>query len=143
MEQHILRIDTPPDIATGPDGQPGFIVLKTRFRGKYRYAFYDAVDLAKEIKSLGDDATEDQVNDLLRQLRESKALITEAYTQLVIDWNWIDDSGQPLPKPTIPGVVQGELYPEQENWVNDQLKNLFKLRGTEGNARSGPDSTPG
>jgi hypothetical protein len=144
MEQYITKIEVPAHIAQSGNGVPAYVMLRTRYKGKYRTAFYEALDLAKELQTLNaDETTELEVNILLKQLRQAKALITEAYTQIVVDWNWIDDNGSPLPKPTIPGVVEGELYPEQELWINQQLKTLFKLRGTEGNAPSGGDSSSG
>lgn len=138
MEQYITKIEVPAHIAQSGNGVAAYVMLRTRYKGKYRTCFYEALDLAKELQTLNaDETTELEVNILLKQLRQAKELITEAYTQIIVDWNWIDSDGQPLPKPTIPGVVEGELYPEQELWINQQLKSLFKLRGTEGNAPTG------
>jgi len=141
---HSTKIDTPPEIAKGPKGKPAYIVLRTRFKGKYKKVFYDISDIVAKIQAL--PTVEESVTEALSlsaQLRDKKTLVTEAYTQLIIDWNWTDDDGEPLPKPTGLGVVQDELYPEQEEWINDQLRALFRRRAVEGNPTNGSGSQTG
>lgn len=135
---HLTRIETPEDIAKSGNGQGPYVIFRTRFKGKYRNVFYEVADLARQIQEL--PKTKESVAEataLLGRLREKKALLTEAYTELVVDWNWIGDDGELLPKPTIPGVIEGELYPDQENWISDQLRLIFKHQATEGKKTNG------
>lgn len=135
---HTRRIETPADIAKSGNGKAAYVVFRTRFKGKYHNVFYEVNDLAGQIQELPlVDESIPEALVLANQLREKKILRTEAYTQLVIDWNWTGDDGEPLPKPTIPGVIEGELYPEQERWINDQLRLIFKQRATEGKKTNG------
>jgi len=141
---HTRKIETPPTIAQSGNGKGAYVIFRTRFKGKHRNVFYEVVDLAQQIRALPDvDASIAEAQELSSQLREKKALLTEAYTHLILDWNWANDEGEPLPRPTVLGVIEGELYQDQERWINEQLRLLFKERATEGKKTSGTTSLDG
>lgn len=151
MEQHILKIDTPPEIATGPSDAPGFVILKTRFKNRYALAFNEVIRAANRVNEAigkiqaGDNTFEAKALELAAEADQATEFVWETYAALVLDWNWIDDeTGEPLPKPAgNVEVFKRQLYPEQTQWIRDRIQTLQKYRGTEGNAMSGNGSTPG
>lgn len=144
-EQFLRRIETPPDVATGTGGEPGLVVIKTRLKGKYTSAFNEAGQLAAELAAIDTaamtPAIEAKAIEMAGRLGELTDRIYEAYSNLVVAWNWVDfDSGQPLPPPDNAAVFRDELDNIQMGWLREQIQGVLKYRSTEGNGRSGGGS---
>lgn len=145
MDNHIARIETPANIVQGTNGEPAYILLRTRFKNKHLLAFNKALRLNAEISKFDlnhlDEAGQKQVLQIAEALNQAVEDVFSTYATLVIDWNWLDDeTGQPLPKPLgHPEVFKAELYEEQVSWIREQIQNVQRYRATEGNA---PSTTP-
>lgn len=139
-----LKIETPPEIATGPNGEAGYIILRSQFKGKYKNCFSDLAILALTLQEELAGATKltSESRALIDQFNQLKERTYEAYAHLVVDWNWIDrETGEVLPKPNNPDVFRhSELYEDQEAWLNEQRDKLFKRRATEANPTNGGGS---
>lgn len=146
---HTLRIDTPPEVAQGANGEPAYVIFKTRYKGKYQKAFTRVGQLNSEVKQLKTDnmseAEQDEALILIDQLNHSIEAVYAAFAHIVLDWNWLDEeTGAPLPKPNEnPAVFSDELFDEQVAWIREHINKLTRYRATEGNAPSGNDSSPG
>lgn len=150
---HTLKIETPPDIAQGVNGEPAYIIVKTRFKNKYQMAFSEVNQLStrlnqivKQIKG-GDTSPETEAEGLrlTSQVEAAIEAIWETFATLVLDWNWLDpETGAPLPKPNGNlDAFKREIDDEQTSWIRDKIQNIQRYRATEGNAPSGNGSSPG
>lgn len=143
--EHTKRIDTPPEIATGPNGAPGWVVLKTRFKNKYANAFGQVFRFRQRLNDAIDAGDTDNAKELGAQALAASEFAWTTYAYLVLDWNWIDiETGEPLPKPSGNNAVfREELYPFQTSWIAEQIQEIDQYRATEGNEQSGDGSKLG
>lgn len=150
---HTLRIETPPDIAQGVNGEPAYVVFKSRFKNKYQMAFSEVNrisgrldEVIKQIKA-GDKSPETEAEGLRLAAQTEQAIdeVWETFSTLVLDWNWLDsETGEPLPRPNgNQDVFRRDIDDEQTRWIREKIQNIQKYRVTEGNAPSGNDSSPG
>jgi hypothetical protein len=150
------RIMTPDYIATGPAGEPGWIVVRTKIKNKHFMAFTRLARAISDVSLLIEDISLAQ-NGNGQDKAKQEALLVEArtmnnqikvledevyrsYCYIVADWNWSDfETGEPLPKPIDRSIFENELTQDQINWLKDEIDKLRRYRATEGNA---PTSTP-
>lgn len=139
-----LKIETPPEIATGPNGEAGYIIFRAVFKGKYKSCFSELAVLAETIQGnlAGATSLDDETRALIEKFNQAQERAYEAYAHLVLDWNWIDrETGEPLPKPNNPDVFRySELYEDQEAWLIAQLRTLFNRRAVGANPTNGGGS---
>jgi hypothetical protein len=58
----------------------------------------------------------------------------EILSEMLVDWNWTDGEGDPLPKPKKNPDAIGELTFEELNWLIEAMaENLGKMRKPQGN----------
>ena len=141
---HIRKIDTPEDIAIGPNGEPGWIKINTRLKKKHTALMNRGIEYAAKLQSLDldDDATESEMGPeawaaLANVMRYTDKDQLKFYSHFVADWNWTDEeTGELLGKPNKMAVF-GELFEEQIAWLQKQYNLLQKYRSTEGNAETG------
>jgi hypothetical protein len=143
MPKHTKRIDVPPEVATGSNGEAAWIELNTRVKNKHRNAFMKVVTKAALVNQI------DEKNKNPEYQKKAMALVAQfdgvmkgqydALAAFVVGWNWTGDNGLPLPKPESGKVFEDELYDYQTDWIEKQIQTLERFRATEGNA---PSTTP-
>lgn len=143
-KRHVKRFEVPEEVARSVNGQPAWVDIKTRIKGKHVRALQEAISTLTEIASINtDNLTEAQTVKLVQKAQEATYnanRIFEIFATMVIDWNWLDEeTGQPLPKPTAQ-VIEDELDQIQTVYIRDRIREIQKYRVTEGNASSGSPS---
>lgn len=148
-QNHTRKIEVPTEIAEGVNGEPAFVVMRTRAKNKHFRAFNDLGKITAQLNALILDlqknpaGSEELLSEAERLQTEAERLtgaVYEAYVYLVADWNWLDfETGEPLAKPDSRGVIEDELTPQQIAWLREQVDELRRYRATEGNALT---STP-
>ena len=138
---HVKTIETPEEIAQSANGKKPFVKFNTRIKGKHKRILIDISEAAGEIENLNslDLSEEEKEQKAARYLDMQNKGLPLVLNAQVFDWNWCDDNGDPLPKPTKPSVFNDELYDEQIQWLLSEMTNIFRYRATEGNPTNGAD----
>ena len=146
---HAKKIDTPDYVAIGPDGEPAWIKMKTRIKGKYRksLAHYGQLSINATTNAKAVEQALSSSNGAIEKL-DIKTMATEAaelirydneiipalFSKLVVEWNWTDEDDHILP--VTQEVFQNELDQVQITWFSEQINAVLRYRGTEGNVPS-------
>jgi hypothetical protein len=129
IKDYTSRIDAS-EIASGVNGEPAYVVVKTRLKNKWINAYQRAQIALGALMSMKEG---DDLSDVPDQADEVFKAVFGAYAAFVVRWNWIDEeTGEPLPQPT-GQIIQDELYNNQVKWIRDRFDEFLKFRGTEGN----------
>ena len=80
-------------------GDDSYVVLRSLKYGNAR-------KIVNQAKEMGDEEAEEAMNDLLKEV--------------VAEWNWVDDEGDPLPLPS-EGLDVNDLYPHEINFLVNSL----------------------
>lgn len=98
----------------GPQGEDAYVVIK-------RMTVDEGSAFAKLLANAQGEGAE-----------ELEAAVRESTSQLTIDWNFVGDDGEPLPKPNGNPAVFGQLLTNELEWLfqaimgstDDQKKGL-------------------
>lgn len=98
-------------------------------------AYSRQVDLAEhKVKSLANAEHEDYAS-ALTELALAQELLGDfsigIIARYVMDWNWVDDEGVPLPKPHAEGVSD-KLYMSEFRWLIAQIIGADEKKGQSG-----------
>lgn len=134
------------EVAKGVNGEPAYIKIKTRIKGKYSKVFTDIGQNAARLLSIDTDNMSD--NDIDRAYQIAQEVNTnipqlyQAYATMITDWNWIDiDTGDPLVLNS--ETIQNELDQFQMAFIRDKIAEILRYPVTEGNPKSGSGSRRG
>lgn len=78
------------------------------------------IPIQERIEQLEKDGAKPTDTRLAKAREELNAVGETLITRFVKDWNWVDNDGNPLPKPSEAGAVSKLTLPEI-NWVVAQL----------------------
>ncbi len=87
----------------GPQGEDAFVIVK-RMTVEEKTAFGKLF-----------------VNVQGKDTDEQEMAVRSAVADLVLDWNWVDDNGDPLPKPHRNVEVVGKLLEEELKWLFEAI----------------------
>lgn len=105
-----LRQSPEKKVEGGPQGADAFIVVK-------RLTVEESNSFTEKFNQLQEDAVDAEA----RQNGELEA--RKSFGELVFDWNWVDNDGNPLPKPHNNPDVFGALYNEELEWITRAIVN--------------------
>jgi hypothetical protein len=90
-------------VTGGPQGDDAFVVIK-------RMTVDESTAFAKLFANVQGAATEEQ-----------ELAVRRAVSELVLDWNFVGDDDQPLPKPHGNAEVVGQLLNEELKWLFEAI----------------------
>jgi len=134
------------EVADGVDGQPAYIKIKTRIKGKYSRVFTAIGQNAARLMAIDldhmTDSDIDRAYQIAQEVNNDVDLLYEAYTAMIVEWNWLDtDTGEPLP---ITGeTIRDELDQFQIAFIRGKISDILRYPVTEGNPKSGTGSRRG
>src|SRR4029077_20749203 len=83
----------------GPQGEDGFVVVK-------RMTVEESTAFGKLFTKVQDKDSDEQ-----------EMTVRQAVADVVLEWNWVDDNGDPLPKPHGNVEVVGKLLNVELEWL--------------------------
>lgn len=137
---YVKRFDAS-EVAEGANGEPAYLVIKTRIKGRYARVFTAVGQSAARLMAINTatmtEADVDRAYKIAQEVNSDVDLLFDAYAAMIVDWNWLDsETGEPLPSPDS-DIIRDELDQFQLAFIRSKITEILRYPVTEGNGKSG------